>query len=79
MGFAVAWLHGTNPSPMAAPRGWTNEQSAKLNFMTNQEAARRVLPLLREGMVDSVLDYSTGKVTYIGRTKRGKGLTLPED
>lgn len=79
MGFAMAWLRGTSPSPMAAPRGWTIEQSSQLHFVSNDDSSSRSLPLLREGMVDSVLDYATGKIMYVGRTTRDQGLTIPKE
>ena len=78
IGFAMAWLRGTNASPMAAPRGWTVEQSSQLHFVSNEDAPSRALPLLREGMVDSVLDYATGKIMYVGRTTQNQGLTIPK-
>jgi hypothetical protein len=66
--FALAWLRGMSPSPMAAPRDWTVDQSAQLHFVSQEDAHSSILPLLRDGMVDSVLDYATGKIVYVGRT-----------
>jgi hypothetical protein len=68
LGFSVAWLKGTSPSPMAAPMGWEIEQSSKLKLHLPDDAGERLLPLAREGMVEVLLDLETGKEVRTGRT-----------
>jgi len=77
-GFGVAWLKGTSPSPMAAPPGWTIDQSSQLTFVPNAEAGSRTLPLGRENSMDILLDFATGREIYVGRTTKNKGLMLGE-
>ena len=76
LGFAVAWLDGTSPSPMAAPTGWTIDQSAQLTFVPNEDAQSRTFHLARKGNTDILLDFATGKEIYVGRTTKDEGLTL---
>jgi hypothetical protein len=67
-GFTAVWHVGADPSPMACPAGWQIGQSSKLNFVPTSQFASRLLPLAKEGALDVVLDYSTGRQLYIGRT-----------
>ena len=71
-GFTAVWLVGTDPSPIACPAGWSLGQSAKLKFTPSEEFAARFLPMMSEARLDVLLDYSTGKEVYIGRTSRGE-------
>jgi hypothetical protein len=72
-GFSVAWLIGTSPSPMAVPPNWTLEQSRRMQFVPEGEAPERLLPMLRKGDVEVVLDFATGKELYLGRAGPARG------
>jgi hypothetical protein len=68
LGYSVAWLAGTQPFPMAHPAGWKIEHSSQLHFATAEEADERFISMGRRGSLDVLLDFSTGKEMYIGRT-----------
>ena len=68
-GYSIAWLAGTDPKVLAYPAGWTPERSRSLQLVDETEAERRLLRLGAEGKIDVVLDYETGKQTYIGRVR----------
>jgi hypothetical protein len=68
LGFGVAWLLGTSPSPMSAPSTWVLGQSQKLMLVRNEEVPNRMIRLSRQGMFDVLLDYTTGKEVYVART-----------
>jgi len=69
-GFTAIWLVGTNPNPMAAPRGWTVERVGKMRFVPNEEVPSRLMKIAEDGPLDIVLDYATGKEMYIGRSRQ---------
>lgn len=64
-GLGVAWLLGTSPSPVAIPVNWT---PTKFRFHLREELGERFLPLTNEKGNDVLLDFKTGKETYIVRT-----------
>ena len=68
-GYSAVWLAGTIPGWFAHPVGWSPEQSARMNFASNEEVKERLLGLATRDGVDMVLDFKTGREGYIGRTK----------
>jgi hypothetical protein len=75
-GFSAVWLVGETPSPTACPGGWTLGQSAKLKFISNSEMSGQLMPLVREGGSEVLLNLKTGKEISIGRTTTD-ALVLP--
>jgi hypothetical protein len=63
-GLAVAWLLGGDMGAVAFPRGWKKEN---LRFVPNEDVAERLLPLAKEGTMDVVLDFDTGREVYVAR------------
>jgi len=66
----AAHLAGEDPDPMAAPTGWTLEQSISLGegYVPNNEFSKRLKFLRREHSLCVYFDNKTGKEVYIGRT-----------
>lgn len=62
-GFSYAWLAGTEAGDMAAPDGWTPEQSRMLTRTDVREQAGRCLRLSAEHGLETWLDFETGKLT----------------
>jgi hypothetical protein len=67
-GFGIAWLNGTEASPMAAPTGWSLKKSARLKFTPREQIEGNWLWLKRDRMTDVLLDYRTGRETRVERT-----------
>lgn len=61
----VAWLSGTNVSPVAIPVGW---KPTDFQFHRNEELADRFLPLADERGGNVLLDFKTGREIHVART-----------
>lgn len=61
-GFTWAWYAGTEPGDMAAPDGWSAEQSRELVREDMRDEPGRCLRLSAEGDVETWLDFATGHV-----------------
>lgn len=73
-GYSAVWLAGTVPGWLSHPKGWKIRQSAELHFSANDKAESRFLGLSRDGNLETVLDFKTGKQVYVGRVpQRGNG------
>jgi hypothetical protein len=66
----AAHLAGEDPDPIAAPDGWTPENSLshKHRFVTSEAVADKMEFLRRENDVDVYLEKETGKEVFVGRT-----------
>ncbi|MAF84042.1 MAG: hypothetical protein CL797_08070 [Chromatiales bacterium] len=66
----AALISGEDPDPMAAPDGWTPEQSINLegNFVTSDKIAERLTFVRQDDSVSVYLDKETGKEVYVGRS-----------
>ena len=58
------------PEPFAHPVGWTPSQSATMRLTRREEIERGLLPLAREGGMEVLLEYGTGREVYVRRTSR---------
>jgi len=65
-GAPVAWLAGTAPGDRHAPPGWTPER--RMQYVSGEEAKRRLEFVRSEDNVDVYRDKTTGKEYYVGRT-----------
>jgi hypothetical protein len=61
-GYTCAWLAGTDRGEMAAPEGWTVEQSRRLTRLDLPDASPDVLKLAEENGVETWLSYRTGRI-----------------
>ena len=68
-GYSAAWKKGTIPGWFAHPSGWT-PRPLKLTRIDNNEVDECLL-WLKEGSVDVVLDFKTGREVFIGRVRSG--------
>lgn len=68
LGFTVAWLAGSSPSPMAAPRGWKLGQSAELTRVQLTELEEYFVPMQKLGNLEVALNLKTGREVFMGRT-----------
>jgi hypothetical protein len=66
-GWSDAWAAGEQRGRLAFPPGWTLAHSASLNLTLTENIERDLLPLAREGSIETYLDYLTGRETYVGR------------
>ena len=64
-GVNAAWLEGADPEPLVVPVAW---QPSSIINLTDEEAAKRLKFLRREGDVEVYLDTVTGEKLYRGRT-----------
>lgn len=71
-GYSAVWLAGTQPGFLAYPPGWTPEQSSELTFVSNEEVSERFFRLSETDYVETLLDFATGRVVYMGRTSRSR-------
>jgi hypothetical protein len=62
-GFSYAWLRGSSPGDMAAPDGWTAEQSKRLVRRDIRDEAGRCLLLASENGLETWIDFATGEVS----------------
>ncbi len=70
LGYSAGWLKGTEPGPLATPKGWSPDQSRGLTFIAGDELHERVLPLSTGDGLDVVLDFATGRQLYMGRPRK---------
>jgi hypothetical protein len=61
--------------PVAAPEGWTPENSAKLKFTPTEEASEHFIGMGSENGAEMVLDTRTGQFTYVARAAVSEELT----
>lgn len=61
-GHSIAWLSGTEVGRLAVPEGWS--QDSALLFISNAEAAERLIPLENTSSHSAFLDSGTGQVVY---------------
>lgn len=64
-GVPVAWMDGGSPAPIVGPPGY--ELGRTTQFMTADEARRRLVYLRTQDGVDVYRDKETGKERYVGR------------
>jgi hypothetical protein len=69
-GFTYAWLVGAEAGDMAAPEGWTPEQSKALTRTDLRDETGRMIRLAKEGELETWLDLETGQ--------QGVSLARPE-
>lgn len=65
-GYSIGWLRGTPPGTLCAPQHWSPDQSRSMQFVRNEELTARMLPLGKQGGVDVVLDFETGRELHLG-------------
>lgn len=61
-GFTYAWPSGEEPGDMAAPEGWTPEQSRGLTRNDVRDEPGRMMPLSSEEGLETWLDFETGQM-----------------
>lgn len=61
-GFTYAWYAGTEPGDMAAPDGWTAEQSRELVREDVRDIPGRCMRVAVEKGVETWLDFATGRL-----------------
>ncbi len=67
----LAWLAGTNRGDLHTPTGWNPERP--LQWISSEEAKKRLEFVRRQGNVDVYRDKSTGQEFYVGRTVSTSG------
>lgn len=67
-GYAVAWIHGGSPLPLAHPPGWTPTQSASMQLMQSHDIRHDLRPMARRNGVETFLECRTGGELHTGRT-----------
>ena len=61
--------------PVAAPEGWTPENSAKLKFTPTEDANEHFIGMGSENGAETVLDTRTGQFVYVARAEVSEELT----
>lgn len=69
-GYSAAWLTGTEPGDLSAPKGWTLEQSKNMLFVATEDIPDQLIQMGDNDGVSAFRDRKTGKQVFTALIRR---------